>query len=117
MVTSVAESRRPNVRSPMSEELNLDITELRRARQQNGGPNHEHNGQNGGPRSQARAQSSPVGGAGASATAPGESVRRPGEVINLWLLLETLLRRWTWLAIAAAVCAVVAFGLGLWVTS
>src|SRR5438270_893750 len=102
----------------MSEELNLDISELRRARSNNGDHSHEQDQQRNGPRNQAgQARASSARVTGTSWSGPSETLHRTGGPINFWLLLEMLLRRWTWLALAGGGCALVALLLGFKVTS
>ncbi len=104
----------------MSDELDLTIRELRRrGAQDRGNSHHEDNGwEQSEPRSRryhtgsARGPETPF-----SATAP-ESFSEPRTgAFNLWRLFEILLRRWPWIVVGACAAGMIAFLLGLRITS
>jgi protein involved in polysaccharide export with SLBB domain/uncharacterized protein involved in exopolysaccharide biosynthesis len=95
----------------MSEDLDLNISELRReggrkeGRPENGHENWGH--------SNTRGTNHPGGGfraASSGAPAAGEASVSP---FNPWRVLEMLLRRWTWLVAGAALAGAAAFLIGL----
>jgi protein involved in polysaccharide export with SLBB domain/capsular polysaccharide biosynthesis protein len=101
----------------MSEELNLNITELRRKRSQSDhGSSHENNGHNHEPRAQYRSGrtrtviTSPDG--------PSAGVHEPAPApFDLLHLLESVMRRWKWVAVAAGSCAIFSFLVGVKITT
>ena len=90
----------------MSDELNLDKTELRRRRGQDEGHSEsKQNGQNGGGRTHQKNSGARWASAGAPYPyPPGGVSESPAAPVNLWQVLEVLLRRWTWLFAVGAFC-------------
>src|SRR5436305_14487121 len=98
----------------MSDDVNLNLGELRRRRNED--ENGEHQAENGryaGSRSQPRTTTrisvgAPLIGAGSEPSpAP----------FSLWNMLELISRRWKWLAIGTLACGALAFLFGLRITS
>lgn len=100
----------------MSEELNLDIGELRRrtGADQERSSNHHENGQHSGRR--ARTGPGRVTGTGTPFSGYTSGADPSPAPINFWNVMEILFRRWSWLLLATVACTGLAFLIGLRVT-
>jgi protein involved in polysaccharide export with SLBB domain/capsular polysaccharide biosynthesis protein len=98
----------------MSEDLDLNISELRRqhgrreGHADNGNENWEHSGQRGPHRAGDGFRSASMGGAAAGGAS--------ASPFNFWGVFEMLLRRWTWLLAGAAISGAAAFLIGVLTT-
>ena len=100
----------------MSEELNLEVGNLRRkrAQDQDHSTNHHANGQRSGARSEYRSNARYEGGERWEGGAGGWG--SPDAPFNFWRMLEILFSRWSWLTLACVVCGLAAFLAGLMLT-
>lgn len=102
----------------MSEELNLNVAQMRRRRGQDHDcrPNPPENGQRFHARDPFESGTHRVTGTGAPWTAPASGFEPAPAPVNLWFLAEILARRWSWLLLAAGVCGLLALLIGLRIT-